>query len=192
MMFKKVMGLAMVLALTACGGGGGANKGESVNKDSFDEAAAERTDVPGSGYNHATLKGTHYQKVGSRDAKQDYTVTYDRDGETWNVVSSSLPAGGDSLAKNINFTLKYYPLFVSTFEAMLDNIEFSYYLGEDVATLEIYGESSSGNLVGNVKCEVTWEAHGLITHWYEKDVWDNYYGYSNVVIEETMNFSYAA
>ena len=192
MMFKKVMGLTMVLALTACGGGS-KSKGEEKTKEQFDEAAAERTDVAGSGYNTASLKGTHLQRYNGQDAKIDYEAKYARDGDTWNVTEDNIPSSLATLLKDINFTMVYYSTFAAVFERTFSkDFQMKYYLADDSATLEISGESTSGNMVGTVAGEFEWNKFGLLTRWHEKDDFSSYMGYQGVVIEETMNFTYAA
>lgn len=189
MMFKKVFGLAMVVALTACGGGKG--KGPATTKEAFDEAAAERTDVAGSGYTHAVMKMSHYQKVSGQSYSMNYTSKYELRNGIWVVTESDLPSSGYN--NFIQLTMIYAESLLNNVRSNLaPNAEGTYYVTDTTGTLEINGTADTANMQGQVSAEAEWEAHGLLARWHEKDSFSKYNTYSNVEIDETLTYTYSA
>ena len=190
MKIKAIMSFAMILALTACSGGG-AGKGEKKEKADFDNVAAQRVKVAESGYKKATMKMKHYQKVGSQKANYNYSVTYQLSSSLeWQVVESDISSAQSGYEGFINFTMDKAEQFLTALKALAENAAPTYYVAETASTLEVSGTADTANMKGKVSATANWNEYGMLTKWHEKDDFTEYQGYKNVIIEETLTYTY--
>ena len=186
---KTIMSLAIVLALTACGG---VAKGEKKEKSEFDTVAAQRVKVAESGYKKATMKMKHYQKIGSQSGSATYTVKYQLSNELeWGILDSDLPSTLSNFTSFVGFTMDKAEQFLTALQTMAPNAAPTYYVAETASTLEISGIADSANVKGKLGGTAQWNEYGMLTKWHEKDDCSYYQGLNNVIIEETLTITYS-
>ena len=191
MMFKKVMGFAMVLALTACGSGG-KSKGEKKEKTEFEQVAAERTNVAASGYKTAKLTLKHYQKVEGQSMNENLYANFTLTDNVWVIGENNFPSAMTTYANMINFFMVQSQMFITLLQSKMATLNTAYYVAAETAELDIDGDvNMEGSMVGHIAAEVTWDKFGLFSSFHEKDDFSNYRGYNNVVIEETISVAYS-
>ena len=191
MKIKAIMSFAMILALTACSGGG-AGKGEKKEKGDFESVAAQRVRVAESGFTKASMKMKHYQKVGSQKANYNYSVTYQLSSSLeWQVVESDISSAQSGYEGFINFTMDKAEQFLTALKRMAENAAPTYYVAETASTLEVSGTADTANMKGKVSATANWNEYGMLTKWHEKDDFSEYQGYKNVIIEETLTYTYS-
>ena len=191
MIFKKVMGLATLFALVACGGGK-ADKGQEKQKAEFEQIAAERTNVEATGYKTAKVTLKHWQKVEGQSQSAELHANYSLNGQTWVLGENDFPASMGTYSNMINFNMILAQQFVTLLQGKLEQgSTVKYYVATESATLDIDGEINATDMVGHLTAEINWDKNGLLTKFYEKDNFSSYRGYSNVQIEETLTVAYA-
>ena len=185
------MSFAMILALTACSGGD-AGKGEKKEKGDFESVAAQRVRVAESGFTKASMKMKHQQKVGSQKANYNYSVTYQLSSSLeWQVVESDISSAQSGYEGFINFTMDKAEQFLTALKRMAENAAPTYYVAETASTLEVSGTADAANMKGKVSATANWNEYGMLTKWHEKDDFSEYQGYKNVIIEETLTYTYS-
>ena len=189
-MFKKVMGLALVITLVACGKG--KEKGQEKTKTEFDTVAAQRTNVQGAGYKTARMDMRHYQKVEGQSMTQNFYANYTLSGDQWVIGDNNFPATITAYSSMINFTMNKSESFLAAFNQLFSTDHTAkYYIADTTATLDITGKADRTDLKGTCEATIDWDKNGLLTSFSEKDSYSNYRGYSGVNIEESFTITYS-
>lgn len=183
-----VLGLA-TLTLTACGG---SSAGPEMNEQDFDSRAAEG--VKDNNYTQAELTAS-YLETANGQAQYDYKdmkATFTLQDGQWQLVEKD-----DRMTDQIDyssmilFTIDRYQLIVSSLQSKMSGVSVKFY-GSETGGYEcdVKGEMNTVQSKVDMKivadAKLTWNAEGLCTSYYEKDINNaSYQGQSAQIVVET-------
>lgn len=190
-----VLGLA-TLTLTACGG---SSAGPEMSEQDFNSRAAEG--VKENNFSEAELTASYLQKSNGKtdfdykNMKAKFTL---QDGQWQLVEKDERMTGQIDYSSLILFTIDRYKSFVSSLQSEMPGASARFY-GSETGGYEcdVKGEmntvySSGVNMKTVADAKLTWNAEGLCTSYYEKDISNASYQGQNaqVVVETNVAIAY--